>query len=426
MKNLRYERYKWIVVALLFFATTINYLDRQIIGLLKPTLEQEFNWSESDYAHIVMAFTAAYAIGLLVFGKLIDFLGSKWGYSISVAIWSVAAALHAVARGVGGFVAARIGLGVGEAGNFPAGMKTISEWFSKRETGLVTGIFNAGTSIGVVVALLVVPAILSSYGWQEVFWITGSLGFLWLLCWWGFYRVPNEADKSSIKKQEGVVAGSLATTRGGEKPLKWIRLFAYPQTWAIIAGKLLIDPIYWFFLFWLPAYLSSSFNLDLTKLSPELIIIYGATTVGSIGGGYFSSLLIRKGWLAVKARKFVLLVIAVLEVSIFFTQFVSNIWAVVLIISAAVALHQAWATNIFTLASDLVSKTSVGSVVGIAGMAGAVGGILFPMLIGYLLDLYRLKGNITGGYNILFTICSVSYLTAWVLIHFLTKKAKTI
>ncbi|HEU4608173.1 MAG TPA: MFS transporter, partial [Chitinophagaceae bacterium] len=206
----------------------------------------------------------------------------------------------------------------------------------------------------------------------------------------------------------------------------WIRLFAYPQTWAIIAGKLLIDPIYWFFLFWLPAYLSSSFNLDLTKLSPELIIIYGATTVGSIGGGYFSSLLIRKGWLAVKARKFVLLVIAVLEVSIFFTQFVSNIWAVVLIISAAVALHQAWATNIFTLASDLVSKTSVGSVVGIAGMAGAVGGILFPMLIGYLLDLYRLKGNITGGYNILFTICSVSYLAAWVLIHFLTKKAKTI
>lgn len=426
MANIKIKNYRWIIVALLFFATTINYLDRQIIGLLKPTLEKEFSWTETEFAYIVMAFTAAYAIGLLLFGRLIDWVGTKWGYSISVVVWSAAGMLHAVARSVSGFSLARIGLGVGEAGNFPAAMKAVSEWFPKKERALATGIFNAGTSIGVVTALFMTPWILSRYGWQEVFWITGALGFVWLIFWWWLYEIPS--------KQKGLTTEELnyiqsdqdeAVNQQSEKTIRWITLFRMKQTWAFITGKLLIDPIYWFFLFWLPSYFSSTFNLDLTKPSPELMIIYAATTVGSIGGGYFSSWLIKRGWGTLNARKAALLIFAVLETSIILTQFVSGVWMAVVLISLAVAVHQAWATNIFTMASDMFPKSSVSSVVGIGGMAGAVGGIFFPMLVGYLLDTYKLQNNLGGGYNLLFTICGLTYLFAWCIIHLLTRKVKT-
>ncbi|WAC14202.1 MFS transporter [Dyadobacter pollutisoli] len=421
------KNYRWIIVVLLFTATTINYLDRQIIGLLKPILEKEFVWTETDFARIVMAFTAAYAIGLLLFGWLIDKIGTKLGYSITIVFWSIAGMLHAVARSAFGFGLARVGLGLGEAGNYPAAVKTVAEWFPKKERALATGLFNAGTSIGVVVALLLVPWILSHYGWQEVFWITGALGFVWLIFWLIFYDIPAQQKRLSREELDHIISGQEQDENEAEKqPVQWIKLFTFPQTWAYITGKGLIDPIYWFFLFWLPSYFASTFNLDLKKPSLELMLIYTATTVGSIGGGYLSSWLIKKGWPTLKARKTVLLAFAFLELSVIMIQFATGVWVAVGLISLAVALHQAWATNVFTLPSDLFPKQAVSSVVGIGGMAGAVGGILFPILIGDLLDTYKAAGNIQAGYNIIFTICGCTYLVAWLIIHLLTKTAKVV
>ena len=419
--------YRWVIVVLLFTATTINYLDRQIIGLLKPILEKEFVWTETDFARIVMAFTAAYAIGLLLFGWLIDKIGTKKGYSITIVFWSIAGMLHAVARSAFGFGLARVGLGLGEAGNYPAAVKTVAEWFPKKERALATGLFNAGTSVGVVVALIIVPWILTSYGWQEVFWITGALGFVWLIFWLIFYDVPSKQKRLGAEEMDYIVSGQDYDDQEGEKrPVQWARLFTFPQTWAYITGKGLIDPIYWFFLFWLPSYFASTFSLDLKKPSFELMLIYTATTIGSIGGGYLSSWLIKKGWPTLKARKTVLLAFAFLELSVITIQFAGDVWVAVGLISFAVALHQAWATNVFTLPSDLFPKQAVSSVVGIGGMAGAVGGILFPMFIGDLLDTYKAAGNLSGGYNIIFTICGCTYLIAWLIIHLLTKSGKVV
>lgn len=422
MSQYKIKNYRWIVVVLLFTATTINYLDRQIIGLLKPILEKEFDWTETDFARIVMAFTAAYAIGLLMFGWIIDKIGTKKGYAITIIFWSIAGMLHAWARSAFGFGLARIGLGLGEAGNYPAAVKTVAEWFPKKERALATGLFNAGTSIGVVVALMIVPWILNHYGWHEVFIITGALGFVWLIFWWIFYDVPSRQKRLSQEELDYIRSGQEIKEESLIK-VQWTKLFTLPQTWAYITGKGLIDPIYWFFLFWLPSYFSSTFNLDLKKPSLELMLIYGATTAGSILGGYFSSLLIKRGYPTLKARKTVLFIFAVLEISVILVQFATDVWVAVAMISMAVAIHQAWATNVFTLASDMFPKQAVSSVVGIGGTAGAVGGILFPMLVGSLLDSYKAVGNLAGGYNILFTICGFTYLTAWLIIHLLTRKS---
>lgn len=420
---MNYKNYRWIVLGLIFLATCINYLDRQIIGLLKPLLEKEFDWTESDFARIVMAFTAAYAIGLLVSGAIIDRIGTKLGYLISIIVWSIAGMGHAIARTVSGFVLARIGLGLGEAGNFPAGVKTVAEWFPKQERGLATGIFNAGTSVGVVMALFIVPLILNHAGWQEVFWITGALGFVWVVLWIYFYEIPSKQKRLHPQEYLYIQAGQDDQHSGNAVKIQWFKLFRFPQTWAYITGKALIDPIFWFFLFWLPSYFASTFSLDLKKPSIELMIIYLATTVGSIGGGYFSSVLIQRGWSTIKARKTALLIFAFVELSVIFTQFASSAWMAVVLLSLAVAIHQAWATNIFTLASDLFPKEAVGSVVGIGGMAGAVGGILFPMFVGQLLDRFKGMDNITGGYNVLFTLCGCTYLVAYLIIHLLTRKS---
>ncbi|GAB1463563.1 MFS transporter [Pedobacter sp.] len=423
---MKIKNYRWIVVALLFTATLINYMDRQIIGLLKPTLEKEFNWTETDFSRIVIAFTAAYALGLLFFGRFIDKVGTRIGYSVSVVVWSVAGMLHALASSAVGFGIARFGLGVGEAGNFPAAMKAVAEWFPKKERAIATGIFNAGTSVGVVAALFVVPWILARYGWHEVFWITGAVGFVWLLFWLFFYQIPAKQNKLTEKE--------LAYINQDENPaiddaprqnIKWVKLFSMPQTWAFVAGKFFIDPIYWFFLFWLPSYFSSVFHLDLSKPSIHLMVIYASTTLGSIGGGFFSSWLIRKGYAAVKARRLSLLIFAVLEMSIILSQFANDIWMAVILISLAVAVHQAWATNMFTLAADMFPKETLSSVTGIGGMAGAIGGILFPILVGYLLDLYKQQGDLAAGYKILFIGCGFTYLVTWLIIYVLTKKSTT-
>lgn len=416
------KNYRWVVVALLFTATTINYIDRQIIGLLKPLLEKEFNWSETDFARIVMAFQAAYAVGLLGFGWFVDRVGTRIGYAVSVVFWSLAGMLHALARSAFGFGLARVALGLGEAGNYPAAVKTVAEWFPKRERALATGLFNAGTSLGVVAALGLVPPVLNRFGWQGVFVVTGVLGFIWLVFWWVFYEVPARQKRLTATEGAYIAAGQEPEAEA-TAAVRWVRLFRQPQTWALIVGKGLIDPIYWFFLFWLPSFFYAKFGLDLKKPSFELMLIYAATTVGSIAGGYLSSWLIRRGWPTLKARRTVLLAFAVLELSVISVQFAENVWVAVGLLSLAVALHQAWATNVFTLASDLYPKAAVSSAAGIAGMAGAVGGILFPILVGGLLDRYKAAGNLTGGYNVLFTVCGCTYLVAWGIIYLLTRRA---
>jgi ACS family hexuronate transporter-like MFS transporter len=428
MLGRKIKNYRWIILALLVSATTINYLDRQILGLLKPTLEIEFSWSETDFAFLVMAFTGAYAVGLISWGWFIDRIGTKPGYIISVAAWSIMGMLHAAARSVTGFGLARIGLGLTEAGNVPAGMKTIAEWFPRKERALATGLFNAGTSFGIIIALLIVPLILSNYGWHEVFIITGSVGFIWLLVWIFVYDVPSKHKRLTTEEYNYIHDGQKLDAEAQEEvvKIKWFKLFTYPQTWAFITGKILLDPVYWFFMFWLPSYFASTFKLNMSNLSPELMIIYTMTVLGSVGGGYFSSLLIKRGWPTLKARKTALFIFAVLELTVLSAQYATNAWMVVGILSFTLAIHQAWSTNIFTLVVDLFPKQAVSSVTGIGAMSGAVGGMLFPLFVGYILDSYKSAGNLIGGYNLLFIICGLTYLFAWTIIHLLTRKSGTV
>lgn len=419
-------KYRWTVVVLLFFATTINYLDRQVIGLLKPTLEKAFSWTETDYGHVVMAFSAAYAVGLLIFGRVIDRIGTKLGYTISVIVWSIAAIGHALARSTFGFGVARASLGLGEAGNFPAAIKAVAEWFPKKERALATGIFNSGANIGAVVAPIMVPWILGVWGWQEAFIITGAIGFVWLIFWWLFYEIPSRSKKLQVAEFQYIHSDDPELSDGDATPVNWLKLFSIRQTWAFIFGKLLTDPIWWFFLFWLPSYFSSTFLIDLKKPSLELVAVYTATTIGSIGGGYLSGYFMRLGWPVFRARKTAMLIFALCVLPIILARYATNVWTAVGLIGLAAAAHQAWSANIFTTASDMFPKKAVSSIVGIGGMAGAVGGILFPMLVGWLLDTYKTAGDISAGYNILFLICGCAYLLAWGIMHLFTPTMKKV
>jgi ACS family hexuronate transporter-like MFS transporter len=421
--------YRWRIVALLFFATTINYLDRQVIGLLKPVLEAQFNWTESDYSRIVMAFQAAYAIGLLGFGGIIDRIGTKMGYTISVVVWSIAAMLHALATSTIGFGAARALLGLGEAGNFPAAIKSVAEWFPKRERALATGIFNSGTNIGAVISPILVPWLLAVYGWEMAFILTGAVGFIWLIFWQLQYGTPSQKknlDPAEYAYIHSDNAPTAALTDDDTQRFSWGQLFRIRQTWAFVFGKMLTDPIWWFFLFWLPSYFAERFALDLKKPSLELVVVYTATTIGSIGGGYVTGYLIKRGWPIYRARKTAMLVFALAVVPIVTAQFATNIWQAVALISLAAAAHQAWSANIFTTASDMFPKRAVSSVVGIGGMAGSVGGIAFPFLVGIILDNYKASGNIVAGYNIIFLLCGSAYLLAWGMMHLFAPKMEPV
>lgn len=415
-------KYRWTIVALLFFATTINYLDRQVIGFLKPTLEKSFNWTETDYGNIIMAFTASYALGLLFFGNFIEKIGTKAGYSISIIFWSLASMAHALAKSTFGFGVARSALGFGEGGNFPAAIKTVADWFPKKERALATGIFNSGANIGAIAAPIVVPWILGNYGWRHAFIWTGAVGFIWLIFWWATYEVPMRHKKLSKAEYDYIYSDIEEQSQANKEKISWKKLFGIRQTWAFIAGKFFTDPIWYFFLFWLPSYFSSTFNIDLKKPTLPLIIIYTATTIGSIGGGYLSSYFIKKGWSEYKARKVAMFIFALCVVPIITAKYATSIWMAVGLISLAAAAHQAWSANIFTTVSDMFPKTAVSSVIGIGSMAGSVGGILFPIFIGYLLDHYKLLGNITIGYNILFGVCGCAYLIAWFIMHLLVPK----
>jgi ACS family hexuronate transporter-like MFS transporter len=414
-------RFRWTIVALLFFATTINYIDRQVIGLLKPTLTQAFGWDNTTFGTINGIFQFFYAFGLLAFGGIVDRVGTKIGYTISIIIWSVFAMAHALARTTFGFTIARSGLGLGESGNFPSAIKSVAEWFPKKERALATGIFNSGANIGAVVAPIMVPLILAAYGWQLAFIITGALGFIWLIFWWFIYEIPSRKKKLSQAEFDYIHSDDEPVAAPGSK-VPWGKLLRVRQTWAFVFGKFLTDPIWWFFLFWLPGYFNDTFQLDLSKPGWPLVIVYSCTTIGSIGGGYLSGYLIKRGWPVYKARKTVMFIFALCVLPIVTARFFNNMWIIVALISLAAAAHQAWSANIFTTASDMFPKKALSSVVGIGGMAGSIGGIIFQPLVGLLLDYFTKQGNKTLGYNIIFVICGLAYLVAWVTMHFFAPK----
>ena len=396
--------YRWIIVALLFFATTINYLDRQVIGLLKDYLAADMNWSEKDYSTIVMAFSGAYALGLLLFGRFIDKIGTKLGYALSIIIWSLAAMGHALARTTLGFGVARTGLGLGEAGNFPAAIKSVAEWFPKKERAFATGIFNAGSNIAAVIGPFLIMWIFENYGWHEAFLWTGIVGFAWLIFWWMLYDVPAKHKRLSKAEFNYIHSDAPDVATDNAKKISWGRIISVRQTWAFVVGKFLTDPIWWFYLFWIPSYFNTTYNLNLSSSWVYVSTIYVIASFGSVLGGYLSGWLIKKGWPVYKARKTAMFFYALCVVPVIFIRYTSDAWTAVLLISLAAAAHQAWSANIFTTASDMFPKTAVSSVVGIGGMAGSVGGILVPLLIGIILDHFKALENINAGYNIIFII----------------------
>jgi MFS transporter, ACS family, hexuronate transporter len=415
-------KYRWVVVALLFFATTINYLDRQVIGLLKDNLAKEFNWSEKDYSRIVMAFSTAYAIALLFFGRLIDKIGTRLGYAISIIIWSLAAMCHALATGTFGFGIARTALGIGEGGNFPAAIKSVAEWFPKKDRALATGIFNSGTNIAAILGPPLIAWIFSSYGWQQAFLWTGALGFIWLIFWFWFYEIPSKQKRISAEEFAYIHSDQDERVPVESQKPGWTHLFRLRQTWVIVLGKFLTDPVWWFYLFWIPSYFNTTYHLNLTGSAIHVSTVYVVASFGSILGGYLSGWLIKRGFPIYKARKYSMLFFACCVVPIFFVRYTSSIWPAVWLISLAAAAHQAWSATIFTLAGDLFPKYILSSVVGIGGMAGSVGGILFPFLIGIILEHFKLIGSLGTGYNIIFGICAAAYLLAWIIMQVLSPR----
>jgi len=407
--------FRWTIVALIFFATTINYVDRMVIGILAPTLEKQIGWSEIQYGYIVTAFTAAYAIGLLGIGRIIDIIGTKIGYAFALTGWSLAAMGHALARTVFGFGFARFALGIFEAGNFPAAIKTVAEWFPKKERAFATGIFNAGTNVGAVVAPLVVPWITLRWGWQEAFIFTGAIGLLWLIFWFLFYEKPEKHKRLSQKELQYIQADPPDT------PVKipWKQLFKYKGTWAFASGKFLTDSAWWFYLFWIPKFLDEKYEITLDKIGIPLIIIYVMADVGSIGGGWLSSFFIKRGWSINKGRKTAMLICALCVTPIVFASQASSVWVAVAFLSLATAAHQGWSANLFTTVSDMFPRKAVASVVGLGGMAGAVSGMFISNITGFVLEF-------TGSYLIPFIIAGSVYLLALFIINLLVPNLKEI
>jgi MFS transporter, ACS family, hexuronate transporter len=425
-------KYRWTICALVFFATTINYLDRSVISLLKPFLEKEFSWRETDYSHIVISFQVAYAIGLSSVGRLIDKVGTKAGYAISTLMWSLAAMAHALAKGTLGFGVARAALGISEAGNFPAAVKTIAEWFPKKERAFATGIFNSGTNIGAIVTPLTVPWIAAHLGWQWAFILTGSVGFIWLILWLIIYEIPAKHKRLSGQEylyihsdQEDPLDANSAIS---QPKISWISLLRFRQTWAFVIGKFLTDPVWWFYLFWLPAFLKAQYHIDGTGFALPVALVYTLSCFGSIAGGWLPMHLIRKGWSVFSARRRSMLIYALCVIPVVFAQWLGsiNMWLAVLIIGLATSAHQGWSANIFTTTSDVFPKRMVASVTGIGGMAGAVGGILIAWLAGVLFEHYKAAGHIETGYYIMFFICGSAYLLAWTMMRLLTPTIKPV
>jgi len=413
------SRYRWIICLLLFLATTINYIDRQILALLKPILDGQLGWTNEEYGEVNAAFQGAYAIGLLSFGWFIDRVGTKIGYAVSIAAWSLSAIGHAFVGSVRGFLTARIFLGVSEGGNFPSAIKAVALWFPRKERAYATALFNSGANVGAIVAPAVIPWIAFTWGWQSAFVMAGIAGLLWLFLWLPFYNLPEKLKRVSPAELEHI--RSDADAASNERPVPWLTILRYPQAWSFIVGKFLTDPVWWFFLIWLPDFFKKTRGLDLKKSWLHLVVIYAIVTVLSIVGGWLAGYLVKRGWTANRARKTAMFIFALSVLPVLLATRTGE-WVAVLLIGIAGAAHQAWSANLFTTVSDMFPKRAVASVVGIGGMAGSIGGILFPIYAGRLLDRFQAAGNVTAGYAILFVFCGTAYLVAFGIGHLLARR----
>jgi ACS family hexuronate transporter-like MFS transporter len=443
-------RYRWTICALLFFATTINYLDRQVLSLLAPVLTEQFNWTNTDYANITATFQFVYAISMLFAGRVIDRMGTKRAYVLAIVIWSLGAIGHAYAIGIGeavntvftsiglavvpvsvaGFMIGRAVLAVGEAGNFPAAIKATAEYFPKRERSFATGIFNSGANVGAILAPLTVPLIAAHWGWQAAFIVIGGIGFLWMGLWIWLYDAPEQqprlkaAELAYINSDAGVMVAPTGTPVKGS----WFKLLGYRQTWAFAFGKFMTDGVWWFFLFWLPKYMSAQYGMSATDMIIPLAVLYSMTMVGSIGGGWLPTWFLNRGADIYHGRMKAMLVIALCPLVVLLAQPLGYLgfWVPVILIGIGASAHQAWSANLFTTVSDMFPKHSVGSVVGIGGMAGGLGGVLLTKLGGWLFDHYGALGQLQTGYMIMFSICAVAYLVAWTVMKMLVPQHREI
>ena len=411
--------YRWTICSLLFLATTINYVDRQILSLVKPILDIELGWCNEEFGIVNAVFQGAYGFGLLFFGWFVDRYGSKVGYAVSIVAWSLAAMGHSVVSTVTGFMIARAALGVSEGGNFPSAIKATAQWFPKRERAYATSIFNAGTNVGAIVAPALVPWIAYTWGWQMAFIAAGIAGLLWLFLWIPFYNKPENSKRLGAAERELIESDREAENE--TQKVSWIGLLRYRQTWSFIVAKFMTDPVWWFFLIWLPDYFKKTRGLDIKESWIHLVTIYVIVTVLSIFGGWVIGYLNKQGWSITKARKSGMFVFALCVIPIFLVAQVGE-WGAVLLIGLAGSAHQAWSANLYTTVSDMFPKKAVASVIGIGGMAGATGGMLFPIFSGRLLDNFTAAGNVTAGYTVLFTICAFAYVITFVLHHFLAPK----
>lgn len=407
--------YRWVICALLFFATTINYVDRSVFSVLESTLKEEIGWTATEFGDINANFNLAYAIGFLIAGWMIDKFGVRFGYAFFLTIWSLAAAAHAFAGTKGQFAMARFALGLGESGNFPAAIKTVAEWFPKKERAFCTGIFNAGSNVGAILAPATVPWLATNYGWDKAFIITGLLGMIWVFFWWPLYRPPQEHPRVSPAE----LALIESDPPDPVVKIRWRELLPFRQTWAFAIGKFLTDAIWWFYLFWFAKFMNETFGVDLKSIGLPMITVYLLADIGSIGGGWQSSWLLKRGWSPNAARKTAMLTCALCVIPVVFAPLTSNMWTAVLLIGLATAAHQGFSANLFTLTSDMFPRYAVGSVVGIGGFAGAMGGYLMNRGAGRLKDM-------TGNYFAMFVIAASAYLVALLIIHLLAPRLEEV
>lgn len=408
----RIGRYRWVICALLFFATTINYIDRQVFGILAPEMKRIFGWTDSNYTDIVFWFEVAYAIGQLGVGRVLDWIGTRVGFALAMVFWSAASMLHAGMATIAGFSFARFLLGIGESGNFPASIKTVAEWFPKKERALATGIFNAGSNVGAIAAPLAVPWIYLTWGWQWAFLGTGAIGFVWLIFWLRAFRPPESHPRLSASEFAYIRSDPAETTT---EKVPWLRLLPHRQTWAYVLAKFLTDSVWRWYLYLLPLFFNSQFKLDIKSFGPPFVLIYCLADLGSIGGGWLSSRLIARGWSVNAGRKTAMLLCAFCVVPVVLVTQVPNMWTAVWLVGLAAAAHQGWSANLYTTASDMFPKQAVGSIVGIGGMAGALGAMGLLKLTGAILTK-------TGSYTTLFIIAGCAYLLALAGLHLLVPR----
>lgn len=415
----RKDSFRWMILFMLFAATTINYLDRQILSILKPILDHELGWTDAQYGMIMSIFQASYAVGLTMFGWIIDKYGARMGFAISIVWWSVGALCHAFAIGVKSMGLSRIVLGLGEGGNFPASIKTVTNWFSSGERVFATTLFNSGANVGALVAPATIPFIAAAWGWQSAFIAAGALGFIWVVFW---LRMPKHPR---VKLAEESAALAQAEKEESRSSIPWKKLLTYRQAWSLILVRFLTDPIWWFFLFWLPDFFSKHFGYDIKESALPLIVIYGLVTVLSILGGTLTKFLAGRGWSLNKVRKISMLVFACCVVPVIFVQYF-DMWTIVAVLGLAGGAHQAWSASVYTLGSDMFPKSDVASITGLSGMAGQIGSVLFQTAVGFTLSYFATQGNASHGYDIIFMVCGSAYLAAFVIFSLIIPNIKMV